>query len=89
MSIVLLANTAGATTIEEVIHDTTREQFLELTLNTAAEFQTIPVVLNDNEIEISMGREFQKITYYPATRTISIPVIPLIHQITWKHFWSN
>jgi|GEM_PF-3701354 hypothetical protein len=36
LSIVLLANTAGATTIDETIHDTSREQFLELVLATAA-----------------------------------------------------
>ena len=71
MSCILIANTAGATTIDETIYLTAREQFLELTLDTAAEFQTIPVVLNDNEIEVSTGKGFQHIAYSPATRTIS------------------
>ncbi|WP_319760558.1 hypothetical protein [Maridesulfovibrio sp.] len=72
LSCILLANTAGATTIDEVISFTTKEQFLELTLTTAAESQTIPVILNDNEIEVSTGKGFQHITYSPASRTISI-----------------
>ncbi|WP_156891675.1 hypothetical protein [Maridesulfovibrio zosterae] len=72
MSCILIAITAGATTIDEIIHNTTREQFLELAVTTAAESQTIPVLLNDNEIKISTGKEFQQITYSPATRTISI-----------------
>ncbi|WP_415713193.1 flagellar basal body-associated FliL family protein [Maridesulfovibrio sp.] len=72
LSCILLANTAGATTIDEVISFTTRKQFLALVLVTAAESQTIPVILNDNEIGISTGKEFQHITYSPVTKTISI-----------------
>ncbi len=72
LSCILMANTAGATTIDEVISFTTREQFLDLVLATADESQTIPVVLNDNEIEISTGKGFHQITYSPATRIISI-----------------
>ncbi|WP_291329787.1 hypothetical protein [Desulfovibrio sp. UCD-KL4C] len=80
LSIVLLANTAGATTIDEVVSFTTREQFLELTLATVAESQTVPVFLNDNEIKISTGKGFQKITYSPANRTIAITYVPEIVQ---------
>ncbi|SME87837.1 hypothetical protein [Desulfovibrio gilichinskyi] len=72
LSCILIAITAGATTIEEVIHNTIREQFLELAVTTAAESQTIEVLPNDNEIKISTGKGFQKIIYSPATRTISI-----------------
>ncbi|WP_415713215.1 flagellar basal body-associated FliL family protein [Maridesulfovibrio sp.] len=72
LSCILMANTAGATIIDEAISFTTREQFLELAMTIAAESQTRPVVLNDNEIEVSTGKGFQHITYSPVTSTISI-----------------
>ncbi len=72
LSCILMANTAGATTIDETISFTTREQFLELVLATAAESQSVPVVLNDTEIGINTRKGFQLITYSPVTRTISI-----------------
>lgn len=67
-----MVNTAGATTIGETISFTTREQFLELVLATSTESQSVPVVLNDNEVGITTEEGFQQITYSPATGTISI-----------------
>lgn len=67
-----MAKAAGAVTIDEIIHDSTREQFLYAALTTTAESQSIPVIINDNEIEISAGGGFQHITYSPVTKTISI-----------------
>lgn len=50
LSCILMANTAGATTIDETISFTIREQFLDLALTTTSESKSVSVALNVNEI---------------------------------------